>query len=194
MADPAQVDEVEEQDSAFLDLLMLALLGFVCIVLILLPHIATPAKDDVPPSGDMLVEIIWPPEINSDVDLWVQAPGDRPVGYSNKGGLAFNLLRDDLGQHADISGINYEVSHSRGLPAGEYTVNVHLYRNIAGADAIPVTAIVSIKGKGRVYNTKVILTQEGQEITVVRFKIDAAGNLVDGSVHNLPKPLRSATQ
>jgi len=32
------------------------------------------------------------------VDLWVQAPGDVPVGYSNKSGGVLNLLRDDLGK------------------------------------------------------------------------------------------------
>ena len=80
----------------------------------------------------MIVEVRWPDQLDSDVDLWVQAPGDVPVGYSNKGGAIFNLLRDDLGQRADATGMNYEVSYSRGIPPGEYMVNVHLYRNAAG--------------------------------------------------------------
>ena len=36
-------------------------------------------------------------------DLWVQAPGDVPVGYSNKSGGVFNLLRDDLGKAKDMT-------------------------------------------------------------------------------------------
>ena len=78
-----------------------------------------------------MVEANWPPELDSDVDLWVQAPGDVPVGYSNKGGAVFNLLRDDLGQQLDLSGLNYETAYSRGIVPGEYTVNLHLYRNRA---------------------------------------------------------------
>ena len=30
-------------------------------------------------------------KLDADVDLWVQAPNDTPVGYSNKGGDFFNL-------------------------------------------------------------------------------------------------------
>jgi hypothetical protein len=36
-------------------------------------------------------------------DLGVQAPGDVPVGYSNKSGGVFNLLRDDLGKVMDMT-------------------------------------------------------------------------------------------
>ena len=68
-----------------------------------------------------------------------------PVGYSNKGGSIFNLLRDDLGKRSDITGMNYEVSYSRGIPDGEYTVNVHLYRNKARITPIPITVVTSIK-------------------------------------------------
>jgi hypothetical protein len=36
-------------------------------------------------------------------DLWVQAPGDLPIGYSNKSGGVFNILRDDLGKAKDMT-------------------------------------------------------------------------------------------
>ena len=52
--------------------------------------------------------------MDADVDLWVQAPGDISVGYSNKGSAVFNLLRDDLGKRVDVTGLNYETSYSRG--------------------------------------------------------------------------------
>ena len=63
-----------------------------------------------------MIEARWPDAVDADVDLWVQAPGDVPVGYSNKGGAIFNLLRDDLGTRADATGINYEISY-RPRPA-----------------------------------------------------------------------------
>jgi hypothetical protein len=71
----------------------------------------------------------WPDAADTDVDLWVQGPGDVPVGYSNKGGRLFNLLRDDLGLQSDAAKINYESSFSRGIVEGEYVINVHLYKS-----------------------------------------------------------------
>ena len=92
-----------------------------------------------------MIEARWPDQLDTDVDLWVQVPGDVPVGYSNKGGADFNLLRDDLGELADATRMNYEVSYSRGMPAGEYTVNLHLYRNSSHAARVPVTVVASVK-------------------------------------------------
>ena len=144
----------------------------------------------------MIVEVRWPDELDCDVDLWVEAPGDRPVGYSNKGGLIFNLLRDDLGKRADATGMNYEVSYSRGIPAGEYTVNVHLYRNTSGVFPIPVTVVTSVKKSPKdsarqLLASKVELTREGEELTVYRFRLSADGDLVPGSVHSLQRNLRA---
>jgi hypothetical protein len=134
--------------------------------------------------------------MDTDVDLWVEAPGDVPVGYSNKGGVIFNLLRDDLGGQSDVTDINYEVSYSRGVPAGEYTVNAHLYRDISGRLPIPISVSVSVKptpqiAAKRILTTKLELQHQGQEITAFRFSLDEDGNLVPGSVYDLPKPLRS---
>ncbi len=194
-------DLFEEDDSGtvFRDVIMLALAGFVAVVILMLPHLNPPGakqSEDSEPPGNVIVEIRWPDEIDADVDLWVEAPGDVPVGYSNKGGLVFNLLRDDLGKRADATGMNYEVSYSRGIPPGEYAVNVHLYRNVAKVYPIPVTVVTSVKRNAQesakqLLASKVELTREGQEITVYRFKLDEYGRLQPGSVHSLQKPLRA---
>ena len=167
-------------------------------LLLLLPHLNPPAKaeEESPSPGNVIVEIRWPDELNTDVDLWVEAPGDIPVGYSNKGGLVFNLLRDDLGLHADFSGLNYEVSYSRGTPAGDYTVNLHLYRDLSGSLPVPVTVVVSVKpspeqAAKQILATKVALKREGEEMTAFRFSLDDSGRLVRGSVNDLPRPLRA---
>jgi hypothetical protein len=198
MSDLGLFDE-DEGGTVFRDVIMLALAGFVAMVILLLPHLNPPgeeARADVESPGNVIVEIHWPDEIDSDVDLWVEAPGDIPVGYSNKGGVIFNLLRDDLGQRADATGLNYEVSYSRGIPAGEYTVNVHLYRNTAGISPIPVTVVTSVKKSARdaarqLLASKIDLAREGEELTVYRFELGDDGGLIPGSVHNLQRNLRT---
>jgi hypothetical protein len=195
-----EIDLFDDESSAtvFRDVIMLALAGFVTLVLLLLPHLNPRAKtaDVVSSPGNVIVEARWPDDVDADVDLWVQAPDDVPVGYSNQGGAVFNLLRDDLGRRGDLTGLNYESSYSRGVPAGEYTVNVHLYRNHGGYP-VPVTIAVSVKASAsdsarQILATKVDLTRDGEELTAFRFRLDDHGGLVSGSVNDLPKPLRAA--
>ena len=194
-------DRFEHDDAGivFRDLITLALCGFVVCVVLIMPHINPPgaktAENNDPP-GNVIVEVRWPDEIDADVDLWVQAPGDIPVGYSNKGSAVFNLLRDDLGKRADVTGLNYETSYSRGILPGEYAVNLHLYRNASKTYPVPVTVVTSVKQGAtdtarQLLASKVLLAREGEELTVYRFGLSAAGVLVAGSVHSLHKPLRA---
>jgi len=189
----------DEGDTVFRDVIFLALAGFVAIVLLLLPFINPEAKEnsEVNSPGNVIAEVRWPDDTNTDVDLWVAGPGDRPVGYSNKSGKIFNLLRDDLGTKGDITGLNYEVSYSRGVPAGEYVVNLHLYRSAQEYLPVNVTVAISIKTPEanrakHILSKEVMMRQIGDEVTVFRFHIDDNGRLVDGSVHDLPRPLRSS--
>jgi hypothetical protein len=194
-------DRFEHDDAGivFRDLITLALCGFVVCVVLIMPHINPPVTktaQDTDPPGNVIVEVRWPDELDSDVDLWVEAPGDVPVGYSNKGGLIFNLLRDDLGKRADATGMNYEVSYSRGITPGEYTVNLHLYRHTAGVFPIPVTVVTSVKKSAKesarqLLASHIELVREGEELTVYRFQLSEQGDLVSGSVHSLQRQLRS---
>jgi hypothetical protein len=195
------LEQLEEDDggTVFRDVIMLALAGFVAMVVLLLPHLNPPgeaSEETTEPPGNVIVEVRWPDELDSDVDLWVEAPGDVPVGYSNKGGAIFNLLRDDLGKRADATGLNYEISYSRGIPAGEYTVNIHLYRNAANVFPIPVTVVTSVKKSAKesarqLLASKIELGREGEELTVYRFRLAEDGTLVPGSVHSLQRNLRA---
>jgi hypothetical protein len=187
----------ESSDTVFRDVILLALCGFVAVVLILLPHLHPPLEaKEAPPPGNVVVEINWPSKIDADVDLWVEAPGDQPVGYSNKGGKVFNLLRDDLGQFRDLTDVNYEVAYSRGVVEGEYTINIHLYRNKSAILPVPVTVVASVKRTNaanlkRLTSAKIELAYTGEEVTVVRFSLNKTGEIVPGSMHRLHKPLRS---
>jgi hypothetical protein len=191
--------EEDASGTVFRDVVMLALAGFVVLVIMLLPHLNPPGAktaDATTPPGNVIVEVRWPDDIDADVDLWVQAPGDVPVGYSNKGGAVFNLLRDDLGKRVDVTGLNYETSYSRGILPGEYAVNLHLYRNPSRAYPVPATVVTSVKrdvdGAARqLLASKVLLVREGEELTVYRFRLTEAGALVAGSVHSLQTALRA---
>jgi hypothetical protein len=183
--------------TVFRDFSLLMVLGFVAMVIWLLPHVNPPASSsDADPPGNIVVAITWP-EGNTDIDLWVTGPGEpRPVGYSNKGGVLFNLLRDDLGNFPDATPFNYENAYSRGIVAGEYIVNVHCYR----CPVVPQTVHVEVsindgkpgKGMKPLATTSVELSRTGEERTALRFTLTADGTLVENSLNNVFRPLRSA--
>lgn len=188
----------ESGTTVFRDIIMLALAGFVTLVMLLIPHIHPDAvsEDTDKAPGNMIIELRWPDDLNVDVDLWVQAPGDKPVGYLNKNGQVFDLLRDDLGKGKDLTALNYEFAYSRGAPAGEYIVNVHLYRDKGAKIPIPATVAVSLKSSGakvakEILASDVTLNRAGEEMTVFRFKLDENSRFIASSVHDLPKRLRN---
>ena len=192
----------EDTLTVWLDTALLMLGSFVLMTVLMLTIVNPPAKSSevagVAAPGNVIVEIHWPGTLDADVDLWVQAPGDRPVGYSNMSGKVFNLLRDDLGKANDISDLNYEVAYSRGMPAGEYVINVHLYRGISGT-SIPVKVVVSSKATPdsaaqQIAATTVELRHDNQEVTAMRFRLDEHGTFIPGSLNSLFKELRIAAQ
>ncbi|MFQ6021428.1 MAG: hypothetical protein ACE5NW_01795 [Acidiferrobacterales bacterium] len=196
-----EVDEFEGDaaGTVFRDVLMLALVGFVAMVIMLLPHLSKTkqeSKDHRAP-GNVVVEMHWPDALPVDVDLWVQAPGDVPVGFFNQHSHFFSLLRDDLGLEEDPSGRNYEVSYSRGIPAGEYIANVHMYGPLPAGVTVPVTIVISVRQKyddlRQILQTKVELRRRNQEETAFRFKLDERGELLSGSVTTLRRRLVTAS-
>lgn len=191
----AQINQV-----LFRDTLLNMLLMLVVIVALILPHLNPPSsKADAEPPGNLIVHIVWP-KGNTDVDLWVDGPGElTPVGYSNKGGLLWNLLRDDLGSQPDATDMNYENAYTRGIVPGEYTINVHCYR----CPVVPIDVAMEVSvntgepGKSSLkplVNTVTKLVTEGQERTAIRFTLRDDGTIEPGSMHSVAKKLRSATK
>lgn len=183
--------------TVFRDFTLLMVLGFVAMVVWLLPHVNPPAShSDADPPGNVVVAITWP-EGDTDIDLWVSGPGEmNPVGYSNKGGVLFNLLRDDLGHLPDATALNYENAYSRGLLEGEYIVNAHCYRCPVVPQRVHVEVSVNDgkagKGSRRIATASLTLTANGQEKTALRFKLSAAGTLVPDSLNSVFRPLRAS--
>lgn len=192
-------------NTLFRDVLMGALGAIVVALIVLLFHINPPKKEDADKQrarGNIRVEVIWDKNTNVDIDTWVRAPGDTPVGYSNLNGRVFNLVRDDLGSHADLTEMNYEVAFSRGIPPGKWTINLHWYSNSHGAVEVPVKVLITIKKDDsetsksapiQIMSKHVTLTAVGQELTVVSFETDEAKDVDRNSFETDYVPLRTAT-
>jgi len=193
----------EETLTVWLDTALLMLGGFVLMTVLMVAVINPRAKSAETAGeqspGNVIVEAQWRDGLDADVDLWVEAPGDKPVGYSNKAGRVFNLLRDDLGKAQDATDANYEIAYSRGMPAGEYVANVHMYRGVGIAYPVQVKVVASVKTDPharakQIVATTVELRRENDEITAFRFRLDSHGALVPASVNSLYKPLRVAAR
>ena len=191
-----------ENDVVFRDVILLALTGFISMVILLIPFVNPPTEEESSstPPGNVIVELFWDDKRDVDLDLWVQAPDDIPVGYSNKGGLFFNLLRDDLGIYKDNSPVNYEVSYSRGISDGVYIANVHLYReDKAPFQPIIAELLVSVvdpdsNKRKQILRTSKKLEEIGKEITVFQFELDKKGKLNKNSINNKYVMLRSGNK
>lgn len=184
-----------------LDIVWRDMLFILLMVFLMLAIFANPpesGKEIVSP-GVLVVEIRWPDSLPVDVDLWVKAPGDVPVGYHNRAGEVFNLLRDDLGMMRDQTIHNYEYSFARSTPDGEYIVTVHLYFDWGWDDyPLPVDAKIYIVGPAHAEPQEVLfetvhLLSRGHEVTVARFTLQD-GELVPGSVNQIPAALSPQTR
>jgi hypothetical protein len=184
---------------SFRDMLFLLVFAYLVIGALALAHVAKSdeqqSKGQTPP-GNVIVELFWDKAIDADVDLWVQGPGDVPVGYSNKSGVIFNLVRDDLGKSGDPNSMNYEVAYGRGHWPGEYVVNAMLYRSRDQKFPVATQIKVSLQDQqGHVrqaLQSNIELAFEGRETTVFRFRLDEAGEFIEGSMNRIHKNLRAA--
>ena len=192
----------EESSVIFRDVILLALTGFIFMVVLLIPFVNPPTEDEntTDPPGNVIVELFWDNDRDVDIDLWVKAPEDIPVGYSNKGGLFFNLLRDDLGKYKDNSPVNYEVSYSRGISEGTYVANLHLYREDKNPfKPINAKLVVSVVDPDSNQRRQILLTNKellniGEELTIFQFVLDKKGKLDKNSINNTYVQLRSGTK
>lgn len=152
---------------------------------------ADSGKGEIKAAGDIIAHIVWP-NGDTDVDLWMMGPGEPgPVGYSNKAGIIWNLLRDDRGQLPDATPINYEDAFTRGIVPGEYIINVQCFR-CANA-TFPFTVDMGISKRNRHSNgsienivvTKIVFKADGQEKTGVRFVVNDKGEVEMDSINNV---------
>jgi hypothetical protein len=153
-------------------------------ILVLIAQVNPPTTPTITPPGNLIVFASWRSG-NDDVDLWVQYGKEPSVGYSNKSGATFSLLRDDLGKTNDSTPLNYESAFSRGLPDGEYVVNVKCFR-CGGPVAVAVE--IRLAQGALIWTGTVNLAATKQERTALRFRM-VAGAVVQGSANKVFKPL-----
>jgi hypothetical protein len=138
--------------------------------------------------AEFIITMSWPDLHPDDVDLYVQDPAGRLVWYNQKDQGLMVLERDDRGATNDFAYVNSkkiatpireELVSIRGVMAGEYTVNIHLYHHIA-RDPVPVS--VKIEKLNPIvqlvdYRT-MLLDHTDEEKTALRFTLGDDGNVV----------------
>lgn len=175
---------------AYIDALLVMVLGLFLVIATMSIE-AKKSENDHKQIAMIEASIAWP-QGDIDVDLWLNGPGqDRASGYSNKSGVTWDLLRDDMGMIADNFPMNYENGFVRNFSPGEYTINVHYYRDRANHGPVTVAVEIQIEvgNKKQVISRTVTLEGINDEQTAINFTVDA-----DGTVSNLNQvyiPLRS---
>lgn len=173
------LDVEDDSGTLFRDFSLAVAAIFLCLVVILLPFINPPKQDsekEVNASGNLIVEVIWPHDNPVDIDTWILGPDNIRVGYSNKSGKIFNLLRDDTGASNDVTGLNFENAFSRGIWPGWYIINLHVFGTGSGELPIKVRTVLSVKAGPNAtviqfYASEIILYELREEQTVLRFKV-----------------------
>ena len=187
------------------------------VVSVMLVALIAPSnkKDDgVKPKMEYMISAEWPGEMDYDVDVWIKDPQGRVLYYGNREVGFLNLERDDLGALNNAflidgkivkspANVHQEIVAVRGFEAGEYIVNVHLYRagvaNVGvgrinvGQAVDPVKVAVRIEKLNptveRKFTGEVTLTEMGQEEHVLRFNMSEAGEIGQIS-RDLPVSIR----
>ena len=139
--------------------------------------------------AEFIITMDWPDNHPDDLDLMVEDPGGNIAWYRHKEAGFLTLDRDDRGGVHDTIAINgkrvatpirEEVTTIRGLVAGEYTVNVAHYVATTGKPVAANVRVQKLNPVARViYEGQVTVDHKGDEKTVVRFRLDEKGEVVD---------------
>jgi hypothetical protein len=138
--------------------------------------------------AEFIITMNWPDQHPDDVDLYVQDPAGKLAWYNQRDQGLMVLERDDRGDTNDFAYVNSkkimvpireELVSIRGVMAGEYTVNIHLYHHIA-RDPVPVSVkIEKLNPSVQVVDYKTIfLDHTDEEKTALRFTLGEDGNVV----------------
>ena len=188
----------QSRTDPFTDLLFNALLGFTFLFLVAIMYMNPEEKTGIiDPKAEYILTVTWPDFSEDDIDTWVEDPEGRLVWFRNTEAGLLHLDRDDRGMINDtlrIEGrevqnpLNQEVLTIRGVQQGEYVVNLHYYASLS-EEPVPVNyRLVRVNPRLEVlYYGETTLEKQGDEVTVLRFRIGHDGNI--SSLNRLPKSL-----
>jgi hypothetical protein len=156
-----------------------------------------PIPGKVDKRAEFIITMSWPDLHPDDVDLYVQDPAGKLVWYNQKDQGLMVLERDDRGDTNDFAyvdkrkvrlPIREELVSIRGVMAGEYTVNIHLYDHIAH-DPVPVSVkIEKLNPTLQIVDYKtIVLDHTDEEKTALRFTLAEDGSVV--RTNNVEKSL-----
>ena len=178
---------------AFIDILFNILIGFVFLFLIafLLINPITKKNDIISPA-EFLIVLNWPAHFDDDIDIWMRGPKGETVGFRSKEVGIFHLERDDLGfsndkviHHGNEIAVkkNQETIAIRGIYPGEYIISVMYYASYDDKKknkTVPVTVdVIKVNPYSVAYTQSQRLTEVGQVINFVSFRIDERGFIKD---------------
>lgn len=186
---------------SFLDVVLNSCLCFMFLLAITLASTALKqANADIEkPKAEFLVTVDWDPSRDADVDTWLQTPNGDVLYFRKKSNEYAHIDHDDTGNSTDVirapdgslhvNPNNQEIASFRQACAGEWIVNVHLYRK--DPDVRPVAVHVRVQKLNPsvtdVADRTITLGRQWEEQTVVRLKTDEQGNVISQST--LYKPL-----
>jgi len=183
---------------SFLDLLFNTLLCFAALFVLSFVLINPSKKEhNTKTKAEFMITVTWPQDLDDDVDMYVEDPQGNLVAFMRREEGLMHLDRDDLGHRNDIVNTpfgpiehkdNREIVTVRGIIAGEYVVNVHMYMKRSEAKEIPVTIqLDKINPFSTITIKEVVLRITGNEETAFRFVLDNDGKVTD--VNTLKKSL-----
>jgi hypothetical protein len=187
----------------FSDLLFNTLIGVVLMFVLAYISINPKAKTGViDAKAEFMITTTWPDNNPNDVDTWVEDPAGSRVWFRSREAGMMHLDRDDRGVANDsiivdgkeiVNPLNQEVVTIRGFMPGEYTVNVHYYES-KNKEPVPITvSVVKVNPRAViVFNGSTTLQRVADEATLVRFRVDAEGEVHD--INTLPKKLVDEAQ
>lgn len=175
--------------TGFNDLLFLLIFTFLFMLIVMLkPITETKKKSEVEPKAEFLITLEWEKNSDGDVDLWAQGPGNDIVFFRSRESGNMHLDRDDLGTSTDtimidgetqIINLNRETITIRGIAPGWYIINIHYYRS-SGEKSLQTTVnVIKINPYQSVQISEILLIDQGEEHTIIRFKLDKEGKIIE---------------
>lgn len=175
----------------FLDVLFSFLLVLICIIMLL--NYKQNSESGLQQQAIYQIVMTW--ESNNDVDLHCQDPIGNKVSFQRREGgdtSLFSLNRDSLGWNRTesnnegkiINSVCEEVISIRGIYAGEYICNGHMYNKKDFKESPVKVKLVRVKPYKEIVEVSKVFSKSGEEQTFFRFTLDKDGQIKD--VNYLP--------